>query len=181
MALLRTVFAAAVLAVGLQSSAGLADEKPAAFKRDAKLGLVMCYAGTQTVRAFLKSTPCVSGTWWHCHREGKECWIGTLHYPTENTADYKPAKGKRGAPRYYVAIELKIRKRAGLPIDVGTFRGALVLKDPKPGTPLAVNGDDTIYELVGYQDMQNKKASPTHLFVMHPELRYVPKPVKAKP
>lgn len=154
-----------------------AGEKPPAVKRDAGLGLLFCYAGSQPIDAFLKSTPCVSGVWWRCHKETKTYWVGELHYPTENTGNYKPAKGTPPSPRYYMVTNLRIRKRAGLPIDLRTFRGALVLKDPAPDKPLSVLGDGTVYELVGYQDRAHKRGRYQHLFARHPEFRYQPPPV----
>ena len=64
------------------------------------------------------------------------------------------------SPQYYMVTDIAIRKQEGLPIDLKKFRGALVLRDPKPDTPLAVRGDGTAYELVGFQDMQEQEPDP---------------------
>ena len=152
---------------------GMNNEKPTIHKSE-KYGLNFFYVGDKSVKEFLATTPCVSGVWWKFHREDEDHYIGELHYPTENTANYQ-GEGEKRSPQYYMVFGIKVRKQEGLPIDLKTFRGALVLRDPNPTTPLSIEGDESSYELVGYQDMQRKKEGKYgFLFSQNEELKYVP-------
>ncbi|MDB4778078.1 hypothetical protein OAG68_01330 [bacterium] len=144
----------------------------------AEFGLTLFYAGDKEPNQFLTETPCVAGISWKCSEETEEYFVGELHYPTENTADYD-----NRAPQYYMVSNIKIRKQKGLPIDLSNNQHALVLRDPSPETPLSTRGDDTIYELVGFVDVEAigegagqvvQKSDYGFLFRNNAELRYTP-------
>jgi hypothetical protein len=139
---------------------------------NAAYGLIFCYAEMRTPEEFLKTTPCVTGGSWRCTKEDDKFWYGELHYPTENTGDYN--RGNDSAPQYYMVMNVAVKKQEGLPIDVKKFEGALVLRDSKPETPLAMRGDGTSYELVGYEDKSRDDAAYNFLFANHKELKYSP-------
>jgi hypothetical protein len=163
------------LAVGTlccQMHAGSEEPAKKAQVRTSKdFGLIFCYSAKQEPKDFLTSTPCVTGVSWRMTAQDEKHWIGELHYPTENTANYeKDAKDR--SDQYYMVTNVAIRKQQGLPIDLTKFEGALVLRDPKPDVPLAMRGDGTSYELVGYEDKTRDDAAFNFLFATHPELRY---------
>jgi hypothetical protein len=110
---------------------------------------------------------------WRCTKEDDTHWYGDLHYPTENTADYKRGDVD-GAPQYYMVTNLAVKKQKNLPIDLKKFDGALVLRDPAPEKPLAARGDATSYELVGYEDKTRDDRAFSFLFANNKELRFTP-------
>ena len=152
---------------------GMQDEKPTV-RSSEKFGLNFYYAGEQGVQEFLSATPSVAGVWWKFHKEDETHWYGELHYPTENTGDYEAADPRQRAPQYYMVFNLAIRKQKGLPIDLKTYRGSLVLCDPQPDVPLSTQGDGTSYELIGYQPEKTEKHKHGFLFKRHAELKYRP-------
>ena len=152
---------------------GMSNERPAIHKSE-KFGLNFYYAGDQSVKEFLNTTPCVSGVSWRFHKEDDEHYIGELHYPTENTGNYDAENPRARSPMYYMVTGLKIRKQKDLPLDLKTYRGTLVLRDPSPQTPLAVRGDDTAYELVGFQKNEKPDGKSGFLFSQHEDLKYIP-------
>lgn len=153
-------------------------EKPVEHQLD-EFGLTLYFAGDQEPKEFLAATPCVAGVWWKCREETEEYFIGELHYPTENTADYDA-----GASQYCMVMEIKIRKQDEMPIDLAEYRSSLVLRDPAPDTPLSVRGDGTIYELVGFEEPKaegeqaatelKETGDPGFLFQRNAELKYTP-------
>jgi hypothetical protein len=174
---LVTLFAVVGCTAAAEPPAKKEPEQPKLYKSE-KYGLIFWYSGDASVKDFVKSTPCVTGVWWKFHREDEKHWIGELHYPTENTGNYAD-DAKNRSPQYYMVFDLAIRKQKNLPIDLKTFRGALVLRDPKPDVPLSTRGDGTSYELVGYEDKENKGGDAGFLFARHSDLRYVPSKKKA--
>ena len=152
---------------------GMNNEKPSIHESD-KFGLNFFYAGDKSVKEFLNATPAVSGIWWKFHKEDDEHWYGELHYPTENTGNYDDPDPTRRSDQYYMVFNLAIRKQEGLPIDLKTFRGALVLRDPKPDVPLSTQGDGTSYELVGFQKEKGEGGKYGFLFSQNKDLQYVP-------
>ena len=167
------VAALSVSLAAIAAERGMNNEKPTVRKSE-KYGLNFYYAGDQNVQEFLNGTPSVSGVWWKFHKEDADHWYGELHYPTENTGNYDTDDPKEMSPMYYMVFDLAIRKQKDLPIDLKTFRGALVLRDPKPDVPLATRGDGTAYELIGYQDVERKDRPYNFLFSRNKDLKYVP-------
>ncbi len=160
-------------AVAEERISDLAGPKKSAL-HESDYGLTFCYAEMKDVKHFLTSTPCVSGVWWKFRAEDDKHFIGELHYPTENTADYHADARRLRSPKYFMVTDIAIRKQEGLPIDLKTFRGALVLRDPKPDTPLAVRGDGTSYELVGYEDKRSNRGDFRFLFSINKDLKFTP-------
>jgi hypothetical protein len=148
------------------------DAPQADAKANTAYGLIFCYAEMKTPEEFLKTTPCLTGVSWRCTKEDDKFWYGDLHYPTENTGDYN--RGNDSTPQYYMVTNLAIQKQDGLPIDVKKFEGALILRDSKPETPLAMRGDGTSYELVGYEDKSRDDRAYNFLFANQKDLKYTP-------
>lgn len=155
-------------AVG-QSETDTQDANTIAEHELEEFGVTLLYAGDKKPKQFLTETPCVVGTSWQFTSETDEYYVGTLSYPTENTVDYRD----RNSQQYFVVNRLRIRKQEGLPIDLSTNQVAIVLRDPSPGKPLSSQGDDTLYELVGFAtDPADTAAKYTLLFKHTPELRF---------
>lgn len=137
-----------------------------------EFGLTLRYRGDAKPSFFLRTTPLVAGDW-SFTGETETHYLGSLSYPTENTAEYGP--GTAGVP--FVVSNLKIRKSDDMPIDLTERYPGLVLRDPDPDTPLSMRGDDTVYELVGYaMDPLDTSVKYSMLFQRNSKLRYrVPK------
>jgi hypothetical protein len=172
------------VAVLLLAAVAIAAEprKDATPAKDARAdyGLIFCYDDMMEPKEFLQSTPCVTGVSWRCTKEDDKFWYGDLHYPTENTANYALGAKDR-SDQYYMVTNVAIKKQEGLPIDPAKFEGALVLRDPAPETPLAMRGDGTSYELVGYEGkaLAEEAERPFNfLFANNKELKFVWKRAK---
>jgi hypothetical protein len=85
-------------------------------------GYRFLHKAKETPKEFLQKHPCVSGVW-RCKEETATHFVGMLSYPTGNVSPTFPEKDE---PAFQVQ-PVKIAKMKGLPINLQTWTGPVIL------------------------------------------------------
>jgi hypothetical protein len=117
-------------------------------------------------KKYLQTHPCVSGRW-QFQSETDTHWIGDLHYPTGNVPPAYPTKDEAA----FLVRGVKIEKQKGLPIDLKTWQGQVILLQADAtvrfGTAKSL---EQSFRLVGYEPAKDK--GTPFLFQQHADLAY---------
>ena len=153
-AVLACVFSVAMLTAG--------NDPPA---RDG-YGYRFLYKAKVTPKEYLQKHPCVSGVW-RCKEETDTHFVGVLSYPTGNVP---PAFPEKDEPAFQVQ-PVKIAKMKGLPINLKTWTGPVILLQADARVRFATKESlESTFKLVGYEAAKSKGEG--FLFKKHGELEY---------
>ncbi len=140
---LNFVFAEAIPAQTRRAKFPTQSDLSGLTKRLAQLTFV--YQANQTPADFIRTHPCVVGTWSY-QKETERYWIGDVHYISDNTA----ADSIR-----YVAFRLKVQKSPLVKVNMKKWNGRILLQKANPQAGLDERAPMFLdFKVVGYSDNQ---------------------------